>query len=346
LAACAVVFLEERSMGIFANRVARVLLVVFSAALFVSGCSGGVSDGGAAEDLSGSGNATIKTVTYGRVTAVGTGITVSGVRYDQSAASYSDDQGSTLRGDEIALGMIVALEGDIDSSGVRGVARKVVVVDDIVAPLVAVDLVARTVTVAGARAQLTSTTVLVGFTSLEALATHAGELVVLHGPMADSGVIGATRVELRGAALAGRWFKGRGVVRRLDRNLTDFEMGPEGAVARVCYCHSLRNPAEPAIGEGRMIRIWALTSPVVGAAQLWVSDQARVIGIPAVANNVHVELDGIWTANAGTSGQIGDYPVDLSALSADRMVQPIAGQAIAVKGTWFNGRVVATRATL
>ena len=333
-------------MGISADRCARVLLAVFPAALFLSGCSGGVSDGGAAEDLSGSGTATIKTVTYGRVTSVGTGITVSGVRYDHSGASYSDDQGSALRGDEIALGMIVALEGEVDSSGVRGVARKVVVVDDIVAPLVAVDLVARTVTVAGARALVTSTTVLGGFTSLEALGAHLGELVVLHGPMADSGVIGATRIELLGAALAGRWFKGRGVVRRLDPTLTDFELGPEGAVAKVCYCHSLRNPADPAIGEGRMIRIWSLTSPAAGTAQLWVSDQARVIGIPALANNVHVELDGIWTANVGTSGQIGDYPVDLSALSADRMVRPTAGQAVAVNGTWFNGRVVATRATL
>jgi hypothetical protein len=334
-------------MGIFADICGRVLLTVFPAVLFLSGCSGGVSDGGSAEDLSASGNAaTIKTVTYGRVTDVGTGITVSGVRYDHSAASHSDDQGSALRGDDIALGMIVALEGDVDATGVRGVARKVVVVDDIVAPLVGVDLVARTVTVAGARALVSNTTVLVGFTSLEALSTHLGELVVLHGPMADSGVMGATRIELRGMALAGRWFKGRGVVRRLDATLTDFELGPEGAVAKVCYCHSLRNPADPAIGEGRTIRIWSLTSPVAGTAQLWVSDQARVIGIPTLATNVHVELDGIWTANAGTSGQIGDYPVDLSALSADRMVKPVAGQAIAVKGTWFNGRVVATRATL
>ena len=334
-------------MGIFADNCGRVLLTVFPAVLFFSGCSGGVSDGGLAEDLSASGNAaTIKTVTYGRVTDVGTGITVSGVRYDHSAASHSDDQGLALRGDDIALGMIVALEGDIDATGVRGVARKVVVVDDIVAPLVGVDLVARTVTVAGARAQVTNNTVLFGFTSLEALAAHLGELVVLHGPMADSGVMGATRIELRGVALAGRWFKGRGVVRRLDATLTDFELGPEGAVAKVCYCHSLRNPADPAIGEGRMIRIWSLTSPVAGATLLWVSDQARVIGIPALTNNSHVELDGIWTASAGTSGQIGDYPVDLSALSADRMVKPVAGQAIAVKGTWFNGRVVATRATL
>ncbi len=334
-------------MGIFADNCGRVLLTVFPAVLFFSGCSGGLSDGGSAEDLSASGNAaTIKTVTYGRVTDVGTGITVSGVRYDHSAASHSDDQGLALRGDDIALGMIVALEGDIDATGVRGVARKVVVVDDIVAPLVGVDLVARTVTVAGARALVTNNTVLFGFTSLEALAAHRGELVVLHGPMADSGVMGATRIELRGVALAGRWFKGRGVVRRLDATLTDFELGPEGAVAKVCYCHSLRNPADPAIGEGRMIRIWSLTSPVAGATLLWVSDQARVIGIPALMNNSHVELDGIWTASAGTSGQIGDYPVDLSALSADRMVKPVAGQAIAVKGTWFNGRVVATRATL
>ena len=334
-------------MGISANRCSRVLLAVLPAALILGGCSGGVSDGGAATDLSGSGTvATIKTVTYGRVTAVGTEITVSGVRYDHSAATHSDDQGAVIRGDEIALGMIVALEGDVDSTGVRGVARKVVVVDDIVAPLVAVDLVARTVTVAGARALVTSTTVLVGFTSLEVLSAHLGELVVLHGPMADSGVIGASRIELRGAALAARWFKGRGVVRHLDPTLTDFELGPEGAVAKVCYCHSLRNPADPAIGEGRMIRIWSLTSPVAGSAQLWVSDQARVIGVPVLATNVHVELDGIWTANATTSGQIGDYPVDLTALSADRIVQPVSGQAIAVKGTWFNGRVVSARATL
>jgi hypothetical protein len=334
-------------MGIFANRRGRVLLAVFPAALFLSGCGGGVSDGGAAEDLSGTGNsATIKTVTYGRVTDVGTGITVGSVRYDHSGARHFDDQGAALRGEEIALGMIVALEGDIDATGVRGVARKVVVVDDIVAPLVEVDLVARTITVSGARALVTNTTVLVGFTSLEALAAHRGELVVLHGPMADSGVMGATRIELRGRELAGQWFKGRGVVRRLDATLTDFELGPEGAVAKVCYCHSLRNPADPAIGEGRMIRLWSLTSPVAGTTQLWVSDQARVIGIPALANNTHVELDGIWTASAGTSGQIADYPVDLSALTADRMVKPVAGQAIAVKGTWFNGRVVATRVTL
>jgi len=334
-------------MGIYADNCRRVRLTVFPAVLFLSSCSGGVSDGGSAEDLGASGNAaTIKTVTYGRVTDVGTGITVSGVRYDHSAASHSDDQGLALRGDDIALGMIVALEGDIDATGVRGVARKVVVVDDIVAPLVGVDLVARTVTVAGARALVTNNTVLFGFTSLEALAAHRGELVVLHGPTADSGVMGATRIELREVARAGRWFKGRGAVRRLDATLTDFELGPEGAVAKVCYCHSLRNPADPAIGEGRMIRIWSLTSPVAGTTQLWVSDQARVIGIPALANNSHVELDGIWTASAGTSGQIGDYPVDLSALGADRMVKPVAGQAIAVKGTWFNGRVVATRATL
>ena len=334
-------------MGIFAVSSGRTLLAVFPAFLFLCGCSGGVSDGGSADDLSGSGNAaTVKTVAYGRVTSVVDGMTVSGVRYDHTAAIHSDDQGSMLRSGEMALGMIVALEGDVDATGARGVARKVVVIDDIVAPLVGVDLGARTVTVAGARAQVTNTTVLVGFASLEALAAHLGELVILHGPMADSGVMGASRIELRGIAPAGQWFKGRGVVRRLDPSLTDFELGPEGAVAKVCYCHSLRNPADPAIGEGRMIRIWSLTSPVAGTAQLWVSDQARVTGIPPLETNVHVELDGIWTMNASTSGQIGDYPVDLSALSADRIVQPVFGQLIAVKGTWFNGRVVATRVTL
>lgn len=340
-------------MGISADRFARVRLAVFFATLFLGGCSGGVSDGGSADALDGGGNvATIKTVTYGRVTgvgtagAVGTELTVSGVRYDHAGASHTDDQGLVLRGDEIALGMIVALEGDVDATGIRGIARKVVIVDDIVAPLVGVDLVARSVTVAGARALVNSATVLVGFPSLEALAVHLGELVVFYGPMADSGVVAATRIELRGPAQAGRWFKGRGVVRRLDPMLTGFELGPGGAEVKVCYCHSLRNPADPAIGEGRMIRIWSLTSPLAGSPQLWISDQARVIGLPALETNVHVELDGIWTSNAGTSGQIGDYPVDLSALRADRMVQPVPGQAIAVKGTWFNGRVVATHATL
>jgi len=94
------------------------------------------------------------------VGAVG-GVTVNGVRYDDSNATYADDLGAVLTAGQIGLGMMVAVEGDVDSGGSSGVARRIVVMDDIVAPLVDVDLVGRTVTVPGARAQVGATTVLV-----------------------------------------------------------------------------------------------------------------------------------------------------------------------------------------
>ena len=343
-----------------------LMLLAIPALLSITGCGGGTSDGMSAVGTS---TATIKaaTVTYGRVTGVADplasaaagvaggavgGVTVNGVRYDDSNAAYADDLGAVLTARQIGLGMMVAVEGDVDSGGASGVARRIVVVDDIVAPLVDVDLVGRTVTVPGARAQVDATTVLAGVSSLEALSTHRGEVVVIHGPLTDSGVVRATRIELRGAPLDGMWFKGRGVVRNLVSTLTDFELGPQGAQATVCYCHSLRDPAEPEIGEGRMIRVWSLTSPVVGTAKLWVSDKARVMGTPVIGTNAHVEVDGIWQSvlgqgvDASASGQIGAYPIDLSALSPDRMVRPVAGQYVAIKGSWLNGRLVATRASI
>jgi len=347
--------------------ISRVLaLLVIPAIVSITGCGGGTSDSMSAVASS---TATIKaaTVTYGRVTGVAAplssatagaaggavgGVTVNGVRYDDSNATYADDLGAVLTAGQIGLGMMVAVEGDVDSGGSSGVARRIVVMDDIVAPLVDVDLVGRTVTVPGARAQVGATTVLVGVSSLEALSARRGEVVVIHGPLTDLGVISATRIELRGAPIDGMWFKGRGVVRNLIPALTDFELGPPGAQAAVCYCHSLRDPTEPVIGEGRMIRVWSLTSPVVGTTKLWVSDKARVMGTPVIGTNAHVEVDGIWQSvlgpgvDASASGQIGAYPIDLSALSPDRVIRPVAGQYVAIKGSWLNGRLVATRASI
>lgn len=162
-----------------------LVLLAIPALLSITGCGGGTSDGMSAVGTS---TATIKaaTVTYGRVTGVAAplssatagaagGVTINGVRYDDSNAAYADDLGAVLTARQIGLGMMVAVEGDVDSGGSSGVARRIVVVDDIVAPLVDVDLVGRTVTVPGARAQVDATTVLVGVSSLEALSAHRGK---------------------------------------------------------------------------------------------------------------------------------------------------------------------------
>ena len=90
------------------------LLTAVLAALLVSsigGCGGGVGT---------EGTGTFSSVGSGPITGFGS-IVVSGVRYDDSAASVSDDDGNGRSRDQLALGMVVDVEGGAVTTAADGV---------------------------------------------------------------------------------------------------------------------------------------------------------------------------------------------------------------------------------
>lgn len=324
--------------GVLARQCGRLLAA--SLALLLVSCGGGSTP----ETLATSSSGSVASKSYGRISGFGS-LIVNGVRFDDANTVLTDDSGKPLPKERLGLGMIVNIDGQVDASAVNGVAQRVVLLDEIVAPVRAVDVATGMLTVPGARAYVGSQTVLKGIDSLSALAAHMGEIIEIHGPMGGDGIVMATRLELRGPFAAGMALKGRGILRRFDPVLGHYQIGPDDAPADVCACE-IKETGGATVPPGSLVRFWASSAPVPNG--VWYADVAIVEGNPTVGSATHVEAEGVWQPQSGAlmRGRLGSIEVDLSGLGADRAIAPTAGQLLAVKGSWLNGVLVATRARI
>ena len=316
------------------RRPAAGFLPMLCAAVVLTACGGGGTSESAAPN-------TRTAFSAGPITGFGS-IIVNGVRFDDSSASISDDDGNSHRSDELRLGMVAEVESSgitSDDRGSHGKAKSIRFGSEIVGPVASVAADGKSLVVLGQTVQVTATTLfddrLVG--GLAGLV--AGTSVVeVHGLLdVATGVYTATRIEPKPNA---PFFKLRGVVSNIDKTAHTFKIG--SGTETISYDGILATvPA--ALDNGLMVRVRLQTAPVAGK---WVATNINS-GVRKLEDHDEAELEGTVTASTFAVDKkfsVNGIAVDASNASFPKGTAGIVlGARVEVKGSAVNGVVIATR---
>lgn len=316
------------------GRLAALLSTVLSALTLVTACGGGGGDSSSASDTTP--DATAAAFTQGTITGFGS-VIVNGVRFDDSAASVTDDDGTKHTLGALRLGMRVEIDSSVvDSSTATARASAVRFGGQVTGPVEAVDATAGTLTVLGQGVDVTTTTVFDDSLAGGLAAVATGAVVEVHGLLdSATGRITATRIEPESTATV---YKLRGVVSALDSTAKTFRIG----AATVSYAAVATVPAT--LADGATLRVALATTAVAG---VW---QAQSLGAKATrrgdASQAH--LRGAITAfTSAAAFSIDGIAVDASAATfPDGSAGLALGVQVEVHGTLTNGTLVATKVAL
>ncbi len=252
----------------------RLLAFILGTSLIAASCGGGATFGGG---IGGTG------LVVGPITDFGS-IIVEGVEFDTSAAIVTVD-GKPATPSDLALGMVVTVQGEIDFSGTTGVADTVEFASLLEGPVTDVDLVSKTATVLGQTVRVDAGTVLDRITpDVSAI----GVPVRVSGFIDGDGSIRATRISRRPSGLP---FVITGTVRRLNNLARRFrvrgiEIDFSGAVIDAMPAGGLR--------DGLLARVTLVASPMNNVVQAL---RVRFIEPPIDRiSNVEVRLAGFVSA--------------------------------------------------
>lgn len=281
------------------------LRVLGGAGLLVAGCGGtelaGVGSGGTGQVANAS-------YASGAITGFGS-VIVNGIRWDDRSASVSDELGATRTLPELAIGMVVEVEGTVDDSAGTGVARSIRVLSELRGPVASIDRAAGRFVVLGTVVQVSAATAWDDAAGLAALAVGRTVEVWGHADR-EAGLLRATRVDATEAS--GRLLVLRGVVSALDRAAGTLRIaGQPVDVRRVTA-----GPGQPAasvvlagIADGALVAVAAATPPAAGSA--WLVERIVAVAPATALQSVGVRIDGrVAALAAGPRFEVAGVPVD------------------------------------
>jgi hypothetical protein len=316
------------------RRPAQGLLVLLCAAITLTACGGG-----------GSAVSTDATSAYaaGPITGFGS-VIVNGVRFDDSSASVTDDDGNVRASSELRLGMMAEVESAgiaNDGNGLRALARAIRFGSEVVGPVNSVAADGLSLVVLGETVYVKPTTLfgerLVG--GLTGLVP--GTVVDVHGLLdVATGTYTATRIEARPNA---PFFKLRGVVSNIDKTAHTFRIG--SGTETISYA-GIAAIMPAAFDNGLLVRVRLQTTQVGGQ---WVAASV-VRGLRQLSDHGEAEIEGKITATtfpADKKFSVNGIAVDASnALFPQGTAGIVLGASVEVKGSAVNGVVVATRVSV
>ncbi len=312
---------------------AAVASALLAGVTLISACGGGGSVVG------GVGTGGTGAFSSGAIRGLGS-IVVNGVRYDDSAASVSDDGGNSSNTGSLKLGVVVEVQGDDIVTPATGLptsnARSVVFRSELKGPVTVVNAAAGTLTVLG-QSVVTSASTVFDINLPNGLASVAvGQLVEVYGFVDANGVYQATRIEGEDSTSA---YKIRGKLSALNTSTKTFQIG----AAVIDYSAINFNFT---LVNGQTIRVELATTPN-GLGQ-WVAtrlNSATALG-QAASSAATVELEGVVTSVASARSFVVDgITVDASGVS-NFPAGVAVGSRVEVKGKLENGVLVASRVKL
>ena len=294
-------------------------------ALIVAGCGGGVDSGGT--------GTTPASYANGPITGFGS-VIVNGVRFDDSNAVVTDDDGGGSRRDKLRLGMTTEIRGSAITADATGTlvsaASSIVVGSDILGRVDSIDLAAKRLVVLGQGVDVNAATVFDDESLSGGLPTVAvGNVVEVYALFnVATGRYTATRIERKGAVAT---YRLRGLVSNLDVGKA-FNIGSE----RISYDGFTGAPVTPA--DGNLLRVRLQTTKGAG---VWLV-AALKDGAPKPRDRDDVRLEGrISSFTSPTLFSVNGVAVNASAIG------PLAGLALGVRveveGTASDGVLTASK---
>jgi hypothetical protein len=297
-----------------------------AAAALLAGCGGGGSSTSSPTEQPTS-------YTEGVITGFGS-VIVNGIRFDDSAATVSDDDGAADQGrGDLRIGMVVEVEGaDVDR--VRGIGRALRIrwANEFVGPVSSVDATANSFVLFGQTIEVRPSTVFDDSLPGGLADLKADDIVEVHGLFnAALGRYVATRVELAPSAA---FFKLRGIVSDLDTTAKTFKLGIE----TIYYGDVPAADVPPGLADGLRVRVRLQTAQ--NNAGQWVAVTVRH-GIRKLLERLDSEIEGMVTElTSPTSFSINGIPVDAS--TAFFRDGPVAlGDRVEARGEVVDGTLKA-----
>ncbi len=294
-------------------------------ALLLTGCGGGVDSGGT--------GATPASFASGPITGFGS-VIVNGVRFDDSKAVVTDDEGGASSRDRLQLGMTTEIRGSAittDSTGAFiSTASKIVFGSDILGRVDSIDLAAKRLVVLGQSVDVNTTVYDRESLSGGLSALVVGDVVEVYALFdAAKGRYTATRIERKGEV---KTYRLRGVVSNLDVLAKAFNIGSE----RISYAGFTGAFVTPSNGSFVRVRL----NPVkVGS--LWLVAGLKD-GTPKPGERDEVRLEG----RVSSFESQARFSVNGVAVNASG-VPPLAGLALGVRveveGTASDGVLMASK---
>jgi hypothetical protein len=297
-----------------------------SASALLAACGGG---GDEPAPPTGGGTATTSSYTDGVISGFGS-VIAAGVRFDDTTATITDEDGVALAAGTLRLGMKIEIEGGrVDRLAASALALRIRLNTEVLGPVSAVDVTAGTVTVLGQTVLVTSSTVFDDTLSGGLPAVAIGAVVEVYGILdpANSRVV-ATRIEAEDAANA---YKLRGRIAGVDTTAKTFSIN--GQVINYAGVPAAQVP--PGLANGQLVRVRLQTSQVGGQ---WVATLMRA-GRRWPDAVLEAKLEGIVTAfDSASSFSVNGLPVNASAATfPDGTVGIVLGARVEVTGPVTGG---------
>jgi hypothetical protein len=295
--------------------------------------------GGGGGSTASSGGTATTTTTAGQITGFGS-VIVNGVRYSETSATVDSDDDASYARANLQLGMVVEIDGDVNSDGVTGKARSIRARSETEGSITAIDTTAKTLTVMGQIVAVNAQTVFPGGTvqpsQLSDLSVN--ERVEVHGLRTDATHITATHIERKAIGLAN---KIRGTVSALDATAKTFILN---GTLTVNYT-GVSLPA--GMQNGSFVKVLAATAPVANVLQATRITISGRESNESHAAGQHSEIKGAVTDFSSISNfKINGVKVDASGARLPSGHTIAAGDFVEVKGSYNSaGALVATKLT-
>lgn len=260
-------------------------------------------------------------------------VIVNGVRFDDTAADVSDDEGRHLAVDDLRLGMSVEVEGEAGDDAAHATAHGLHVHAAVVGPVQAVDATAGTLTVLGQSVTVDASTLIDDSLAGGLAGVAPGMILRVYGAAGVDGSLRATRLEDAGAVTA---FRVRGAVASIDGAAHTLVIG--GATIDTTTVGAL--PAGVAVGV--VVVAVVDTTPLAGGA--WPATAIVRATRHFEGDHDEAQADGLVTSfTSSTSFEVDGLPVDATGASFPDGATGLAeGVHVEVEGTLKSGTLVAT----
>lgn len=303
----------------------------------LAGCGGG-GDGVAGVSSGGTG------FSVGPITGMGS-IIVNSIRFDDSAASITDDDGNALSRSQLRLGMLARVRST-NTTATTGTATSIIVGGELKGRISSINSAAQTFVVLGQTVHVTGSTLFVdedaplpGGFSFSSLTVDT--IVEVHGVVdAVANTMQASLIEKENAP---KLFRIEGLISNHDATARQFNIGS----IRISYATTPADEIRVTPANGALVRV-RLTAVLPPLPEPAVWEATRIRPPEEVADVDEAEVEGIITRFASTA----DFDVNGLRVNAAGAAFPegtagiVLRARVEVKGRISGGVLVATRVKL